>query len=55
VSFKKERKEARWWHTPVIPALGKLRQEDREFEASLGFTVRTCVCVRERERARERK
>ena len=27
-----------WWLTPVIPALGRLRQEDRcEFETSLGY------------------
>jgi hypothetical protein len=24
-----------WWGIPVIPTLGKLRQEDLEFEASL--------------------
>jgi hypothetical protein len=28
-----------WWHIPVIPALGKLRQKDQEFEASLGYTM----------------
>jgi hypothetical protein len=28
------------WHTPVVPALIKLRQEDREFEVSLGYLVR---------------
>jgi hypothetical protein len=28
-------KELAWWHTPVISALGRLRQEDREFKASL--------------------
>jgi hypothetical protein len=30
-----------WWHMPVIviPALGRLRQEDLEFKASLGYTV----------------
>jgi hypothetical protein len=26
----------KWWFTPVIPALGKIKQEDQEFEASLG-------------------
>ena len=27
-----------WWLMPVIPALGRLRQEDRcEFETSLGY------------------
>jgi hypothetical protein len=25
------------WGTPVIPALGRQRQEDREFEASLDY------------------
>jgi hypothetical protein len=30
-----------WWCTPVIPALGKLRQEDHEFEASLDYIVRS--------------
>jgi hypothetical protein len=27
-----------WWHTSVIPALGRYRQEDQEFKASLGFS-----------------
>jgi hypothetical protein len=26
-----------WWLMPVIPALGRLRQEDHEFKASLGY------------------
>jgi hypothetical protein len=26
-----------WWCTPVIPALRRLRQEDHEFKASLGY------------------
>jgi hypothetical protein len=28
-----------WWHTPAVLALGRLRQEGREFEASLGYTM----------------
>jgi hypothetical protein len=30
-----------WWFTPVILALGRLRQEDCEYKDSLGYTVRT--------------
>jgi hypothetical protein len=29
-----------WWLTPVIPALGRLRRENPEFEISLGFMTR---------------
>jgi hypothetical protein len=28
-----------WWHTIVIPALGKVRQEDQEFAASQGYIL----------------
>jgi hypothetical protein len=28
-----------WWHTPLILALGRLRQKDNEFKASLGCIV----------------
>jgi hypothetical protein len=30
-----------WWHTSVISALGRLRQEDHKFKASLGYIVRS--------------
>jgi hypothetical protein len=26
-----------WWHIPVIPALGRLRQKHQKFEASVGY------------------
>jgi hypothetical protein len=29
-----------WWCTPVIPVFRRLRQEDGEFQASLGSIVR---------------
>jgi hypothetical protein len=31
------------WCTPVIPALGRLRQEDGEFQASLNYQTRPCL------------
>jgi hypothetical protein len=30
-------------HTPVIPALRRLRQEDLEFKVSLGYAGRHCL------------
>lgn len=32
-----------WWHAPIISALGRLRQEDHGFEASLSYKVRPYV------------
>jgi hypothetical protein len=32
-----EEENQAWWYTPVIPKLRRLRQEDSEFKASLGY------------------
>jgi hypothetical protein len=32
-----------WWHRSIIPALGRLRQEDGKFKTSLGYIVRPCL------------
>jgi hypothetical protein len=32
-----------WWFIPVISALWRLRQEDHEFEAILGYIARETV------------
>jgi hypothetical protein len=29
-----------WWHMPIIPGVGKLRQEAYEFKASLNYIER---------------
>jgi hypothetical protein len=45
-----------WWCTLVIPALRRLRQEDWNLEANLGYTSRrTCLKKREREREKKKK
>jgi hypothetical protein len=33
---------------PVIPALGRLRQEDGKFKDRLGYVVRPCLSVKKR-------
>jgi hypothetical protein len=41
--IEKERVESQgWYHMPAIPALGRLRQEDPKFDASLGYTAKLC-------------
>jgi hypothetical protein len=32
-----------WWHTPIMPALQRVRQEDAQLQASLGHAVRLCL------------
>jgi hypothetical protein len=32
-----------WWHTTVISALGRLRQENHKSEASLGYIAKPCL------------
>lgn len=32
---------APWWHTPIIPAVGRLKQSHHECEVSLAYTVRS--------------
>jgi hypothetical protein len=36
----------------VIPTLGRLRQEDHEFETNLGYIARTCL---KKAKGKERK
>jgi formylmethanofuran dehydrogenase subunit E len=40
---------------PVVPALGRLRQENEEFKASLGYIVREEGGRRERERRKRKR
>jgi hypothetical protein len=37
---RERRKSQAWWYAPAIPALGRLRQEDPKFKASLSYSVR---------------
>jgi hypothetical protein len=43
ISVEKESLTCACLHTPVIPALGLLRQEDGKFQASLGYIARPYV------------
>jgi hypothetical protein len=43
------------WQTPVIPALMRLRQDECEFKASWGYTVKACPKNKEKKRKKERE
>jgi hypothetical protein len=38
------------WYIPVIPALGRQRQDDHKFEDSLGYIERLCLKKQKRDR-----
>jgi hypothetical protein len=38
-----KKKEKLFWPMPIIPALGKLRQEDLKLEDNLGYIARPCL------------
>jgi hypothetical protein len=38
---------------PVIPALGRLRQEDPEFKTSLGYIVKLCLKKKKKEKKKK--
>jgi hypothetical protein len=40
---------------PVIPALGRLRQEEGAFKGSLGYTVKPYLKNQKRNKVKERK
>jgi hypothetical protein len=51
-AIKNKKEESQTWScTFVIPALGRLRQEDREFEVSLT----TKSCLKEKESKKKKK
>jgi hypothetical protein len=54
-SFKKKLLARHWWCRPVILAVRRLRQEDWEFEASLGYTNKCCLKNEEEEEEKEEK
>jgi hypothetical protein len=47
---KKGREGRKERHTPVIPAVGRLRQEDCKAKASLSYIVRSCLKRWDRDR-----
>jgi single-stranded DNA-specific DHH superfamily exonuclease len=43
------------WHIPIIPALGRLRQENFEFEVSLSYVERFCLKNKQIDKKKKKK
>jgi hypothetical protein len=39
----KKCKTSVWWYTPIIPTLGRPRQEDHKLKASLSYIATPCL------------
>jgi hypothetical protein len=48
--FLKKLESQAWWHTPVIPALRRLREEEHEFEVRLGYIIRPNLKKKKKEK-----
>jgi hypothetical protein len=53
-TFLKNLIEPEVWYTPIISALGRLRQEDREFDVILGYIIRPCLITLEKKKEKEK-
>jgi hypothetical protein len=42
-----------WWYMYIILALSRLKQEDLNFKASLGYIVRSCLTRKEKGKGRD--
>jgi hypothetical protein len=47
-SFSKRKRSQVCWYMPIIPALGKLKQEDCKVKARLGYIVRPSLKKKKR-------
>jgi hypothetical protein len=51
----KRRVELAWWCMPIIPALRRLRHEDLEFKASLGYREIPCLNNKKKKERKKKK